>query len=160
MSICPAAGTRTRRSGCWGRWCWPRDRRHDRGEAGAASEVVIRGGQWVLRLEAEAPYPRMVLEVSPHAQAVDDGLDAEMLQVGMGTNAGEQRSHGVWIAPAHRITSRNAPTEHSSPSSRNSTPVQRVPVSVSLTAGASVRTVRLRFPITGRRYASARLQRL
>src|SRR5262249_61105672 len=59
-------------------------------EAGAASEVVIQGGQWVLRLEAEAPYPQVVLEVSPHAREVDDGLDAEMLQVSMGTNAGQQ----------------------------------------------------------------------
>src|SRR5262249_2539069 len=57
-----------------------------------------------------------------------------------------KRRRGVWIAPAHRITSRDAPTEHSLPSSRNSTPVQRVPVSVSLTAGASVRTVRFLLP--------------
>src|SRR5215467_6787945 len=68
----------------------PVERRPAFPEAGAASEVVIRRGQWVLRLEAEAAYPQVVLEVSPHAHEVDDGLDAETLQVGMGTNAGEQ----------------------------------------------------------------------
>src|SRR5262249_61564158 len=62
--------------------------------------------------------------------------------------------------PAHGIAARDAPTEHSSPSLRNSTPVPRVPVNVSLTAGASVRTVRFLCPITGRRYATAGLHRL
>src|SRR5262249_17877591 len=59
-------------------------------EAGAASAIVIQGGQGALRLEAEATYPQVVLEVSPHAREVDDGLDAETLEVGMWSNARQQ----------------------------------------------------------------------
>src|SRR5262245_39962918 len=57
-----------------------------------------------------------------------------------GPTPDSKRRRGVWIAPAHRITSRDAPTEHSLPSSRNSTPVQRIPESLNLRAGASVLT--------------------
>src|SRR5262249_48772241 len=68
----------------------PAERRPAFPEAGAASAIVIRGGQGALRLEAEATYPQVVLEVSPHAREVDDGLDAETLEVGMWSNARQQ----------------------------------------------------------------------
>jgi hypothetical protein len=40
-------------------------------------------------LEAEAHDPQVVLEVPPHAWEIDDRVDAERLEVGMGTHAGE-----------------------------------------------------------------------
>ena len=43
----------------------------------------------MLRLEAEAHDPQVVLEVPPHAREIDDGVDAQPLKVGMGTHAGE-----------------------------------------------------------------------
>jgi hypothetical protein len=43
----------------------------------------------VLRLEAEAHDPQVVLEVPPHAREIDDRVDAERLEVGMGTHARE-----------------------------------------------------------------------
>jgi hypothetical protein len=43
----------------------------------------------VLRLEAEAHDPQVVLEVPPHGREVDDGVDAERIEVGLGTHAGE-----------------------------------------------------------------------
>jgi len=43
----------------------------------------------VLRLEAEAHDPQVVLEVPPHAREIDDGVDAERLEVGLGAYAGE-----------------------------------------------------------------------
>src|SRR5262249_7509611 len=67
----------------------PGERRSAFPEAGAASEVVIRGGQGVLRLEAEAPDPQVVLEVPPHAREIDDRVYAERFEVGPGANAGE-----------------------------------------------------------------------
>src|SRR5262249_16737734 len=54
-------------------------------ETRAASEIVIRGRQSLLCLKAQAPYPDMVLEVSADARQIDEGLDAEMLEVSMWT---------------------------------------------------------------------------
>src|SRR5215831_14999235 len=70
------------------------------------------------------------------------------------------RRRGEWIAPTQRISSLDVPTERSLPSSRKSRPVHRVPVNLSLSASASVRTVRFWCAITGHRYASAGLQRM
>src|SRR5215510_301985 len=56
-------------------------------ETRGTSEIVIRGRQRMLGLKAQAPYPHMVLEVSADARQVDEGLDAEMLEVSMWTNA-------------------------------------------------------------------------
>src|SRR5215470_12092003 len=56
-------------------------------ETRGASEIVVRGRQRMLRLKAQAPYPDMVLEVSANPRQVDEGLDAEMLEVSMWTNA-------------------------------------------------------------------------
>jgi hypothetical protein len=68
-----------------------------------------------------------------------------------GPRPDSSRSRGVWIAPAQRITSPDARTERSRPSTKNSRPVHRLPVNTSLTTRASVRTVRFAFSIAGRR---------
>ena len=62
----------------------PAERRPTLPEREAAAEIVIRGGARVLGLEAEAVQPDVILEVSPHAREVDDGVDAELLEVSLG----------------------------------------------------------------------------
>src|SRR6516225_6977104 len=68
----------------------PAERRPTLPEGEAAAEIVIRGGARVLGLEAEAVQPDVILEVSPHAREVDDGADAEPLEVSTWTDAGQQ----------------------------------------------------------------------
>src|SRR5215831_2711874 len=57
----------------------------------SGSELGIRGRQSMLCLKAQSPYPDMVLEVSADARQVDEGLDAELLEVSMWTNARQQQ---------------------------------------------------------------------
>src|SRR5262249_44770509 len=56
----------------------------------AAAKIVIRGGARVLRLEAKAVQPDVILEVPPHAWEVDDRADAESLKVSLRADAGQQ----------------------------------------------------------------------
>jgi hypothetical protein len=43
----------------------------------------------LLGLEAESVQPDVILEVPPHAREIDDGADAERLEVSRGTDARE-----------------------------------------------------------------------
>ena len=68
----------------------PAERRPTLPEREAAAEIVIRGGARVLGLEAEAVQPDVILEVLPHAREVNDGADADPLEVSAWTDAGHQ----------------------------------------------------------------------
>src|SRR5262249_33748330 len=67
----------------------PAERRPTSPEGEAAAEIVIPGGARGLGREAEAVQPAVILEVPPHAREVDDGADAERLDVSRGTDARE-----------------------------------------------------------------------
>src|SRR6516164_424106 len=67
----------------------PAERTPTSPEGEAATEIVIRGGALVPGLEAEAVQPAVILEVPPHAREIDDGADAESLEVSRGTDARE-----------------------------------------------------------------------
>ena len=69
------------------------------------------------------------------------------------------RRRGESIAPADRITSREASIESRLPSTSTSRPMQRVPESRSLTTCTPVKTVSLSLCIAGRRKAVHGLQR-